>query len=102
MRPEVTYTPWDTSLREHTCDIITFAQFEERNILTKTRSNVEISDKFDDKSIMTMDSGDESYRDLISTEMLEDIHYRSQTYPNVNRRESRYKIYDHIKQRKSE
>ena len=29
MRPAVTYTPCDTSLREQTGDIITFAQFEE-------------------------------------------------------------------------
>ena len=48
-----------------------------------------------------MDSGDESDHDLISTEMLEDIRYRSQTHPNVNRREARYKIRDFIKLRQS-
>ena len=31
--------------------------------------------------------------------MLEDIRDGSQTHPNVNRRESRYKISDRIKQR---
>ena len=46
--------------------------------------------------------GDESDHDLISTEMLEDIRDRSQTHPNVNRRETRYKIRDSIRQRKSE
>ena len=32
MRPEVTYTPCATSLREQTGSIITFAQFEGGNI----------------------------------------------------------------------
>ena len=31
--------------------------------------------------------------------MLEDIRDRSQTHPNVNRREARYKIRDRIRQR---
>ena len=46
--------------------------------------------------------GDESDHDLISTEMLEDIRDGSQTHPNVNRREARYKIRDRIRQIKSE
>ena len=45
---------------------------------------------------------DESYHDIISTEMLGDIHDGIQTHPNVNRREERYKIRDHIWQRNSE
>ena len=40
-----------------------------------------------------MDSGDESYHDLISTEMLEDIHDGSQSHTRVNQREARYKKY---------
>ena len=51
---------------------------------------------------MTIDSGDESDHNLISTEMLEDIRDGSQTHPNVNMREARYKIRDCIKQRQSE
>ena len=39
----------------------------------------------------TMNSGDESDHDLISMEMLENIRDVSQTHPNVNRREARYK-----------
>ena len=46
--------------------------------------------------------GDESDHDLISTEMLEDIRDGSQTHPNVNKREARYKICDHIRQIQSE
>ena len=49
-----------------------------------------------------MDYGDESDHDFISTEMLEYISDGSQTHPNVNRRESRYKICDRINQGQSE
>ena len=36
-----------------------------------------------------LDSNENSYHDLISTEMLEDIRDGSQTHPNVNKREAR-------------
>ena len=49
-----------------------------------------------------INSWDESDHDLISTEMLEDTRDRSQTHPNVNRREARYKIRDRIRQRQLE
>ena len=52
MRPDVTYRPCATSSREQTVDIITFAQFEEGNILTKTRNDAESGDKFDENSII--------------------------------------------------
>ena len=48
-----------------------------------------------------INSGDESDHDIISMEMLEDICDGSQTHPNINRRESRYKIRDFIMQRQS-
>ena len=48
-----------------------------------------------------MDSGDESDDNLISTEMLEDIHDVSQYRLNVNSREASYKIHYHINQRQS-
>ena len=109
MRPAVTYTPYATSSKEQTGDVITFAQFEEGNILTKTHNDSESGDESDNESIMmskqdmnAINYGDESDHDLISTDMLEDIPDRSQTYPNVNRREARYKIRDRIKQRQSE
>ena len=51
---------------------------------------------------MSMNYGDESDHYLISTDILEDIRDRSQTHQNVNRREARYKIRDHIGQRQSE
>ena len=74
MCPDVKYTPCATSSKEKTGDIITFAQFEEGDILTKTRNDAESND---DDSIMplilskedmdAMDSGYESDHDLIFT-----------------------------------
>ena len=45
-----------------------------------------------------MDSGDESEDEPRFTELLEDIHDRSQSHPSVNRIEASYKIRDQIKQ----
>ena len=100
--PEVMYTPCDTSSRGKDVNIITFVQFEEVNILTKTCNDAENNDKSDDESIMTMYSGDKSDHYLISTEILEDISDGSQTHPNFNRRETRYKMRDCISQIQSE
>ena len=109
MRPEATYTPYATSSKEQNGDIITFAQFEEGNILTETCNDAESGDESDNKLIMmseqdmdNIDSSDESDHDLISTEMLHNICDGSQTHPNVNKREARYKIRDRIRQRQSE
>ena len=81
----------------------------EDNILTKTRNDAESGDKSNNESIMmneqdmeNINSGDESDHDLISTDMLEEIRDESQTHPNVNRREARYKIRDGIRQIQSE
>ena len=52
MRPAVTYNPYVTYLREQTGDVITFAQFEEGNILTETRNDAESGDESDSGSIM--------------------------------------------------
>ena len=106
---EVTYTPYGISSREKTFNIFKSAQFEEGNILTKTRKNSESGDESDNKSITmsekdmdAMNSGDESDHFLISTDMLEDIHDGSQTHPNINRKEAQNKILDRTRQRQSE
>ena len=52
MCPEVTYTPYATSSREQTGDVITFAQFEEGNILTEDSNDTESGDESDNESIM--------------------------------------------------
>ena len=87
-------------------------QFEKGGLLSETRNNSESSDESDYNSTMpqllseeemdVMDSGYESDHDPVSTEMLEDIRDGSQSHPNVNSRESSYKIIDRIKQRQSE
>ena len=109
VRPEVTYTPYATSLEEQTGNVITFAQFEEGSILTETCNDTESGDESDSKSLMmkkqdmeNLDFNEKSDHDIISTEMLEDICDGSHTHPNVNIREARYKIRDCIRQRKSE
>ena len=94
----MTYTPCTTSSREQTGDIITFIQFEEGNVLTKTCNNTESGDKSNDDSIMppilseeemdAMYSGNELDHDIISTEMLEDIREGSQSDANNNKREA--------------
>ena len=53
------------------------------------------------QDIDAMNTGDESDHDLISTEILEYICDGSQTHPNVNRIEARYKICDCIRQRQA-
>ena len=52
MRPEVTYTPYATSSKEQTGDVITFTQFEEGNIVTEIRNDAESGDEYDNESIM--------------------------------------------------
>ena len=49
-----------------------------------------------------LDSGYESDNETMSTEMLEGNCDGSQSHPNINRREERYKIRDHINKRKLE
>ena len=49
-----------------------------------------------------INSGDGSDHDLISTEMLHDICDGNQTNPNINKRESHYKIRDRVRQRQLE
>ena len=107
MRPEVTYTPYAPSSKEKNGDVITFAQFEEENLLSETRNNTESSDKPDSKSIMMsekdMENLDETEKfddDLIITETLHDICDGNQTHPKINKRESHMAIRDRIKQKK--
>ena len=93
MRPSVTYTPCTTSSMGQTGNVILFAQFEKGDLLSETRKDAESGNEYDDNSIMppllnkeeidTMDSGDESDDELISTEMLEDICEGSKSHTNV-------------------
>ena len=109
MRPAVTYTPYATSSKEQTGDVITFTQFEEGNILTETRNNTESGDESNSKSNMMSEQDMENINEkekfddnLISTETLHDIRDGNQTHMNIDKREARLKIRDRIKQEKSE
>ena len=92
MRLTVTYTPYATFSKEQTGGVITFAQFEEGNLLTETRNDTESGDESDSKSIMMseqdMENLDEKENfddDLISTETLHDIRGGNQTHPNIDK-----------------
>ena len=52
MRPAVMYKPYATSSKEQTGDILTFAHFEEGNLLSETSDNAESGDEYNDNSIM--------------------------------------------------
>ena len=74
MRPTVTYTPYATSSKEKNSDILTFAQFEEGDILTETHNDTESDDESDSESIMmskkdmeNLDEKDKFNDNLIST-----------------------------------
>ena len=56
MRPEVTYTPYATSWKERTGDIIAFAQFEEGNWVSENREDAESDDESDENSIMPVNT----------------------------------------------
>ena len=47
MRPTAKYTPYATYSKEKIDDVITFAQFEEGNLLTETRNDTESGDEAD-------------------------------------------------------
>ena len=49
-----------------------------------------------------LDSNEQYDHDLISTEILEYIREGSQTHPDVNKREARYKIRDRVRQKESQ
>ena len=87
MHPSVPYTTYAPYSREQTGNIITFAQFEEgnllsetKNLLSETRDDSESGNKYDDDSTMppliseedmdAMSSADESNAGTMSTEIL--------------------------------
>ena len=107
MRLAVRYTLYAMSSKEETGDVITFAQFEEGNLLSETRYDTESGNESDSESIMMsekdMENLDETEKfddDLISTETLHDICDGNQTHPKINKREARMAIHDRIKQKK--
>ena len=52
MRLAVTYTPYAMSSKEQTGDVITFAQFEEGDLISETCNDTESGDESDSEYIM--------------------------------------------------
>ena len=52
MCTDVSYTPYAKYSREQTGNIITFAQFEEGNLLSENSKKTDSGDEYDDNSIM--------------------------------------------------
>ena len=83
MQPKISYIPNYISPKEQTGDIITFAQFEEGDLLSESCNDTESGNYSDDDSTLAplnsepemdlMSPGDESDSKLISRDMLEDI-----------------------------
>ena len=77
MSPYMTYTSCGMSSRGKTGNIITFAQFEQGDLLSEIRNDAESGDESNENSIMppllieeemdVMDYINESYHDPIST-----------------------------------
>ena len=90
MLPDVSYILYATSSRKKSSDIITFANFEEKILLSETRDSIENGDKSDDDSTLALliseeemdviSSGGKFYDELT---MLEDIRYGSQSHPSI-------------------
>ena len=57
MRPTVTYTPYATSSKKQTGDVITFTQLEEGNLISETRNGTEIGDESESESILVSELG---------------------------------------------
>ena len=91
-----------------TGDMITFTHFEEGNLLSETHDDMESGNKSDDDSTLSpfiseeemnaMSSSDEFDAEPMYTDMLEEISDGSKSNSRINRRESRCKICDIIKE----
>ena len=98
----MSYIPYATYSREQTSNIITFAQFEEGNLLSEIHDDMYSDNKYDDYSTLpqliseeeidAVSSDDESDAEPMSTDMLEDISDSSQYHLRINRRKSHYNI----------
>ena len=98
-RPAVLYISFATYSHEKTGNVVTFAQFEEGNLLENECNllgDQSISDSIDDSS--TKDNSDEI---IISTKTIKYIWYLKHVYPNINVRDARFKIHDRISKTQS-
>ena len=100
MQPALSYIPYATSHYEQTGNIITFAQFQQGNLVENER-NTEKEETISD-SIDELSTYNDSDRVSISTNTLKDIQNVSQILPEINTRGSRSKICYPIEQTQNE
>ena len=105
MQPDVSYIPYATSSREQTGNIITFTQFEEGGLLSRTCHGTEIGNKYDDCQTLAPLISEEAMDKILSGNeyddeltMLEDLCCGSQNHPRIISRDACYNIRDRIKQ----
>ena len=94
----MSYIPYATLSREKTDNVITFARFEEVNLLSETCDNMESCNESDgdstrpqlinEEEMDAISSGDESDAETIYMYMLEDISDGSQSNLRINSREA--------------
>ena len=96
-QPVVLNIPWATLSHEQTGDIITFAQFEEGNLVVN-ECNVGEDNELMSASIDDSSTDDDSGDGSISMKALEDIRDGNHVHTGINTRYVRFKIRDHILQ----
>ena len=98
-RPSVLHIPYAPSYHEQTGNIITFAQFEEGDLVENERNIVE-----DESILASIDESsteDDSDDRFIGTNALKKIWDGSYINPDINSRYAILKIHDHINQAQS-
>ena len=98
--PVVLYIPYAKSCHKQTNDIITFAQFEEGNLVGNRRNLVEYGSVL--ASIDESSADNNSDDKYISTDYCEDIWYGIYVHPYIHERDSRLKVRDRIRQAQNE
>ena len=100
MQSSVSYIRYATSYHEQTGNIITFVHFEEGYLVENEQNSEE--DESIPASIDELSTENDSYGGSISTNALEDIWDGSKINLDINSRDARLKIRDHIRKTQNE
>ena len=99
-QPAILLIPYDISSHEKTGDIITFAQFEEGDLLENEQKLVE--DELVTASIDDSSAYDNSDDESISMDTLKDIQDRNHVHPNISARDAIFIMHEQIGQAQSD
>ena len=94
------YIPYDTSSHEQTGNIIYFTYFEEGNLVERKRNeeeNASISSSIDESPTYNYSNGG-----YTSTNVIKEIWDRRKIHPDINTRNTRLKMCEHILKTKNE